>query len=392
MDQEQLIKRLEWLDDEHRKDKTILSTLEKRLEALEGGIPALNAQFKELSGELARLTAVQTRIDQLEASVGQVRIDLTRNLEAVEKMRLDHERETEKIKRGEQEAINKAIGEIRKGLDQIPELKKTLQARVEEEFRLARLIEEVEKRIVESRRDDEEYKRAQRILEEGRRQDNKRLTDMVGEVAALRKRIDEQRGKVDLTADQFRKIEARLGELTSGEIERRQAQAAFVEKQTLLQVERERTWKEWLVRFESVEKQAANLDTQLLNLDAINRSVKKSQEGLDEVTQRIERRINEITEVQRLTDDRFRQDWTAFKADDQKRWTNYTISQEEQQREFNRQFDKITERFSNLEDLTHDLQDMLRQINEESEKRLQGLLTLSHEWMAAYERTFSQSG
>ena len=32
-----------------------------------------------------------------------------------------------------------------------------------------------------------------------------------------------------------------------------------------------------------------------------------------------------------LTEERFRQEWVNFKADDQKRWTNYTLAQEEQQ-------------------------------------------------------------
>ena len=34
---------------------------------------------------------------------------------------------------------------------------------------------------------------------------------------------------------------------------------------------------------------------------------------------RFERRINEITEMERLTEERFRQEWVTFKADDQKR-------------------------------------------------------------------------
>ena len=34
MELEQIIKRLEWLDDEHRRDKTAISTLEKRLQVL----------------------------------------------------------------------------------------------------------------------------------------------------------------------------------------------------------------------------------------------------------------------------------------------------------------------------------------------------------------------
>ena len=390
MDLEQIAKRLEWLDDEHRRDKTAIATLEKRISEYEGGIPALAQQVKELTGELSRLAANLTRMDQIENNIVQMRVDFTRNVEGVEKIRMEQVRESEKIRRVEIEALNKAIGEVRKGLEPIPDMKKTLVARQEEEFRLARLIEEVEQKVVENRRNDDEYKRTLRILEEGQRTENKRVTDLLGELSAIRKRAEEQRGKVDVTTDQIRRLEARIGELAGSENERRAAQAAFIEKQNLIQVERERTWKEWLVRFEDVEKQASGLDNQVQAVENIQRSVKRSQDALDDVTQRIERRINEITEVQRLSEEHFRQDWTAFKADDQKRWTNYTIAHEEQSREIARSFEKTAERFGGLEDTTEELKEAISQLNEETEKRLQSLLSLTHDWVAQYEKVFGK--
>ncbi len=390
MELDQIIKRLEWLDDEHRKDKTALATLEARIIALEGGIPALSQQINDLSGELTRMTATLARLDQFDAALAQVRVEVNRTIEGVEKARSDHEREVEKVRRVELEGINKAIGEIRKGLDPLPEIRKGLQTRQDEDFRLGRLIEEVEKKVVDTKRYDEEYKRSLRLIEEGRRQDSKRLTDLVGEITTARKRVDEQRGKVDLMSDGIRKLETRLGEILAAESERRQSQAAFLEKQTMAQVERERTWKEWQVRFETVEKVANGLDTQWQGIDATHRSVKKSQETLDETTQRFERRIAEITEMQRLNEDRFRQDWISFKADDQKRWNNYSLASEEQQREVTRQFEKMTERLVLLEDLGQELQDLVQQVNEEAGRRLQGLLSLAHEYMNAYENVFGR--
>jgi chromosome segregation ATPase len=392
MDLDQIVKRLEWIEDERRRDKAALASLEERVLSVEGGIPALQQQVKQLAGEVARQSASLARFDQIESSLVQVRVDFNRNLEAIEKIRTEHERETDKVRRVELEGINKAVGEVRKGLEPIPDLKKGLQARMEEEFRLARLIEEFERKVLEARRNDDEYKRNQRLIEERQGQDSKRLADMLGEVSALRKRVDEFRGKVDLTADQNRKIDARLGDLFNSESERRQAQASFLEKQALIQVERERTWKEWLVRFEMVEKQASGLDAQLQALDTTHRSVKRSQEALDEVTQRIDRRINEITEMQRLTDDRFRQDWTSFKADDQKRWTNYTIGHEEQQRESARQYEKLGERFVGTEDAVQELQEAIQQINEETQKRLQALVNLAHDYVSTYEKVFGRMG
>ncbi len=176
---------------------------------------------------------------------------------------------------------------------------------------------------------EEEYTRSFRLLDDGRRQDTKRLADLQGETAAIRKRVDEQRGQNELITSAMRKLETRLGEMVSVESERREAQAKFLETQALRQVERDRIWKEWAARFEEIEAETADIETNIQALDATHRAVKRSQEAVEELSQKVERRVTEITEIQRLAEERFRQEWVTFKADDQKRWTNYTLTLED---------------------------------------------------------------
>ena len=392
MDLEQLEKRLDWLDNERRKDKTIIATLEERLAASEGVLPGLKQQVRELSSEVVRLTAMLSRFDQIESSIVQIRVDQTRSIEAIEKARQERERETEKVRLADLESLRQATGEVRRGLEPIPDLRKSIQLRVEEDFRLVRLIEEVNQKVTEYRRGDEEFRRSIKLLEESQRQETKRVTDMQGEVSAVRKRQDEQRGKMDLASDSVRKMEMRISEFQAAESERRQAQAVFVDKQNMAALERDRIWKEWQSRFEIIERQGVGLDTQLQAIEATHRQIKHSQEAFDEITQRFERRINEITEMQRLTEDRFRQEWVAFKADDQKRWTNYSMVHEEQQRELARNYDRYNDRIVFLEDITQELQDLLHQVKEENQKRLQSLLALSHEWVEQNDRVFGREG
>jgi chromosome segregation ATPase len=392
MDLDQLQKRLEWLEGEHRKDKGIIDTLERRIAAYEGVHPRLEQELKDVNGEVVRLTTMMARFDQLDANVSNLKVELTRAIEQVDKGRVEHDREVEKARLGDLEVLNRSIAEVRKGLDPIPELKKAVQGRMEEDYRLGRMIEETEVKLVEGRRSDEEYRRSQKLLEEGLRQDGKRLADLQGEVAAMRKRLDEQRGKVDLVTDSARKLDTRIADIQSAETERRQAQTAFLDRQNMAYMERERIWKDWQGRFEAIERQAAGLDAQLQQLDTTNRSVKRAQDAFEDITQRFERRINEITEMQRLTEERYRQEWVAFRADDQKRWTSYSLVQEEQQRELGRQSERFSERITALEDVLQELQDLVHLINAESQKRLQSLLAVAHDWMEEYDRTFGRSG
>jgi uncharacterized protein YnzC (UPF0291/DUF896 family) len=110
------------------------------------------------------------------------------------------------------------------------------------------------------------------------------------------------------------------------------------------------------------------------------------------LSQRVERRISELTEVQRLTEDRFRQEWVTFRADDQKRWTNYSLTQEEQRNEMLRQLERISERATHLEDGLQEVQDLIDQTNDVTAKRLQSMLASTHESVTDFERIVRRSG
>ncbi len=385
MEIEQIIKRLDWLDDERRKDKVTISTMEERIKTLEAQITALTQENKELSSQTTRTASMVSRFDQVDAAMSQMRVELNRSIDAIDKQRIDQGREVEKLHRADLEVINKNIGDLRKNIDIITELKKNMQVRAEEEIRITRAVDELTNLVNESQRTNEEIRRIQKISDESRRQDTKRIMDAQGEVATVRKRQDEMRGKLDVASDSLRKLEIRLNELLSAEAERRQIQNSFLERQNLQAMERERLWKEWQDKFEGFSKQTINLDSQLQAIDATHRAVKRSQESFEEITQKYERRINEITEMQRLVEERFRQEWVTFKADDQKRWTNYMLAQDEQQRESARQNEKQNQRLVTLEDLTQELRDILHQANEETQKRLQDLLTAGQRWIDDFE-------
>ena len=386
MELDQILKHLEWLDDERRKDKDVLAKQEERILSLEGNLAAAHQQVKSLNGEITRLATVVGRMDNYDEILLQQRVEVNRQFEEIDKQTKRREEEMEKVRRVEMRALDGSLVDVRKGLEAIAGLKRGLQARVEEEMRLTRSIDEIRLKLQEMKRSEEEYSRTYRSIEDGRRQDSKRLVDMQGEVTALRKRADEQRGQAEMVSASLRKLDGRLNELYTIESQRKEAQASFLDKQALLQVEYERTWKEWQARIETIDSQTAEVETNLQSLDGTHRTVKRLKETTEELVQRIERRIGEITEIQRLSEERFRQDWVTFKADDQKRWTNYTITQEEQRGEIIRNFEKITEQVAHLEDLLQEVQDAVEQATEQNEKRLQGLLALAHEWVAEYER------
>jgi len=390
MELEQIAKQVDWLDEERRKDKLKIGQLEERLNSFEGQLPPLRQKDKEQDTELARLQALLTRIEALEENLLQARQDTKVLFEEHDQIERKRVEDAEKVRRTDIVRLDTALVELRRELEQIPEIKRSLKLRIDEESRLARTIDEVRTRIDSYRRSEEEYTRTIRLMDDGRRQDSKRLTDLVGESAAIRKRVDDHSGRVELAANTIKKLETRLNELSAVEAERREAISKFLDNQALREVERERVWKEWQSRFQMIESQTTDLENTLQALEATNRKVQRSQQSVDELSQKVERRINEITEIQRLAEERFRQEWVTFKADDQKRWTNYTLTLEEQRNESTRQHEKLTEKVTQLEDVMQEIQDIIQQMNEGSEKRLQSLLAMAHEWTTAFERSIGR--
>ena len=391
MELDQIIKQVDWLDQERRKDQIKIGALEERLRAVDNNVAPHEHQIKELRSEITRLTTMLARMDTFDQAILSVRLDAKERFEEQEKLIKKRDEEAEKIRRAELRSVESALVDIRKELEQFPELKRSLKIRVDEESRLSRLIDEVRSRLETIRRSEEEYTRTIRLMDDGRRQDTKRLTDLTGEMAAVRKRVDDQIGRIELNANAVKKLEGRVSELATVEAERREVISSFLDSQNLREVERERVWKEWQARFQVVETQAGDVEGALQSLDATQRVVKRSQQAVDEMTQKVERRINEITEIQRLAEERFRQEWVTFMADDQKRWTNYTLTLEEQRNETVRQHEKLAEKVVQLEDVIQEIQDVIQQINEHTEKRLQTLLSLAHEWVTSYERTVGRT-
>jgi len=388
MEFEQIVKRLEWLDEEHRKDKAALAAMQERLTSLESMLSTAVKQIKDLSKKVSENSITGARIVQFEEVIARQRADINQALDSLEKKDQRREREALKRHQAELEGLNKALAALDKSKE-IEELKRKLKERADEDIRLSVALTEIEPKAEDALRKVEDMAQAYKLLEDARRQDVKRVADLQGEIVAVRKRVDEFRQKVELQGDSLRTIENRFTELILSENERKQAQAAFLEQQSLAQVDRERVYKEWREQFEAFKQQTAVLDSQTQALDETLRAAKRAQETYLELNQKLERRINEVTEMQRLAEDRLRQDWITFKADDQKRWVGYTLSQEESMRDIRKTVDKVDkyeERLAAIDDALQTLQDQLHQTTDATEQQLQEMMNVAHEWLTAYER------
>ncbi len=385
MEFEQLVKRLDFLEKQQRDNKETLGTLSERLASFETSVNAVSKQIKTISKQVTDITPATKRVEQFESMLTRQRTDIIKMIEENEKAHTKTEKDLDKRVQAEFTEISKAITQLKTTTD-LTDIKKQLKQRETEIQRVATNFDDIRVRIDNAKRANENVESALRASEEARKNDLKRVADVQGELTSLRKRIDENREKTTITADSIRNVETRFTELIASELERKQSQNAFIEQQAIAQIDRDRAWKEWKEKYEAFLKESDGLDVHIQKLDEALRGAKKAQETYLELNTKLERRINEVTEMQRLAEDRLRQEWISFKADDQKRWTGYSLSSEESFRDIRKEVQKYEGRITTLNDAAQVLQDQMHQTTDATETQLQEMMNVVHEWMTSYQR------
>ena len=371
---EQLERRVEWLDNERRNDKTNLASMQNRLTVLEAENANLRKQIKEIEMLVSQQGTQISSFERYDNQISRLNNEIAKQVrESSERANFNLD-EASKRQRLEIDSVKTSLAKIHENLEQLSALREELKLLKVEDTRLARLIEEQKAKIVEVSRFDEDYRRSLQMIDEGRRQEAKRLTETQGEITSMRKRVDETRNRIEGLADNFRSFDTRITELLSFERDRKEAQSAFIDTVNSSLVEKERSFKNWEGRFQELDKINLTLNSQIEALEEARLSVSKSIARADKMTQQFERRINEISEVQRLNDERFRQEWAGFKSDDIKRWANYMLTYEEQNRESAQEIGELTRQIEEIKDISVRNQDAIDALNRETVRHVQAIL------------------
>ena len=99
MELEDLIKRVEWLEKEHRKDRATINELQEKLAQSDGTFALLRDNMKTVETNISRVTSATARLDLFDNLVGQYRGEFNKALEEIEKRREKYDREQENRRR-----------------------------------------------------------------------------------------------------------------------------------------------------------------------------------------------------------------------------------------------------------------------------------------------------
>lgn len=369
MDINQAARMIEWLDEERRRDKTTIATLEERLAQQQGLVESLQ---RRLNGIESDQTVLKTHVEVGQADpdiMDQLRQEMRQMVESLEAKRLNAEREAERRAGLDRENLTRPVQELTEKMSKLERTTTEVPALQLERDRLMSQIQSLHQRVEDMVKKSAEPERRLAFLEEQRRQDVRRISELETDFPEIQKQIDGIRPKLSLIEDLSLRNERRVQEAQGGERERREQIQAFIDQQTLLVQERDRRIDELLKQFGEQDSQMQQNMQRFETWGEAYRQMKVIIEDFQRISDRLERRINEVAEMQRLSEERFRQEWNDWRSEDQKRWKQFTLSNDEVWRLHNKDFERFVERMDEINSLISPLRSSLSNLWELERER-----------------------
>ncbi|PJF32734.1 MAG: hypothetical protein CUN52_00270 [Phototrophicales bacterium] len=363
MEISQLARMIEWLDEERRRDKQTIATLEERLNQQQEIITILQRRLNAVESDQNLLYATSTSTTQVDGNfLEQIRKEMRHMIENAEAKRLNAERELERRAGLERQNLTRSVQELTEKMGKLERTTTEVPVLQVERDRLSTIINNLQQRFEDLLKRLEEPERRLTFIEEQRRNDIRRITELESERPELKKQLDNVRQKLALVEDLTIRNERRIQELHNTERDRREQIQQFIDQQTLMLQQHDQQVTDLLKRIaeqDAIMKQ--NLERFETWSDAY-RSMKNIIDDFNRIGERLERRIGEVAETQRLSEERFRQEWNDWRSDDSKRWKQFTLSTDESWRLHDKEFERFVERFEALLAIVQPLNDSLERL------------------------------
>lgn len=367
MEPKQTAQMVSWLDEERRKDKALIIKLEERVAAQTTLADEQARRIQTLENELVSLHTTALSVNLFDESVSRLRTEMNGMFEQLQQ-RNTPDQDLKKTRETLRESTAKAVDDLRQEI--MTRIEREQQPRRAEEERLSRVAIELQNYADNLSKGLEEFQRSLTFLEEQRRQDSRRLSDVHSEVTEATKRTEGQQAKSELLEELSRRNERSLAELTTTVMEIKQQRQTWLEQDTLADQEREKQLADALRRLEDTLK---TFNKQSQNWSETHRAMKKQVEDFDRLADRVDRRLNELAEMQRLSEERFRHEWEEFQQEDQKRFRQFTLTNEEAWRGNEKFVKTATEQLASLAEQGEQLATQLRFLHSLQKQSLEGL-------------------
>jgi DNA repair exonuclease SbcCD ATPase subunit len=330
MDIDQLAQMVQWLDEEHRRDRGEIAKLQTRIESQATEIVEQARRVQELEGQLASTQAQLVKFSQVDQALQQLKNEVVLMLERREEQRLHDQRESERTRVADREAFSRGISEVRKDLPRLNRIDEELALRKAEDQRLSEIVLVLRQQVNSVNKDIDERTRSLPFLAEQRTQDNKRVAQLQQENVELFKRTEAASGKLQVLEGNLQRLDRAITAVQPIPSQLRQEVASFVESQKLTDVERDRALARWREEFEEQRQLIAAQQKRLTEYSTQIEEARRMVAALQGFEESIRREHHQVAELQRLAEERQRKELDNFVAEDEKRWKKQTLAWDHQ--------------------------------------------------------------
>ncbi|MCS6834669.1 MAG: hypothetical protein NZ750_01455 [Anaerolineae bacterium] len=362
MDISQIARMIEWLDEERRKDKAALAIMEQKINQHAETISVLQKRLSSVESENSVLREQSLPAQREHELMEKARAEMRQMLEVNEARRLNAEREAERRAELNREGIIRSIRELNEQMDKLQRSLGSLTELRAEGGRIADMLASMQQRIDDLSKRFDEPDRKIMLLEEQRRQDSRRIAELESELPEVKKVIETMRPKLVLIEEISVRNERKIQDIQNAERERREQIQQFIDQQNLI-------LRDFEQRIESLTKRFGEQDSKLQETferfevwSQTHRKMERIVEDFERISERLNRRINEVAEIQRLSEERFRQEWNGWREEEQKRWKQMTLSGDEAWRNHDREFDLFMRRYAEVEAAIGPITDSLKRL------------------------------
>jgi len=324
----QLEQMIRWLDEERKRDRTLIAALQERLEQQS---ILLEAQSKDLQALRKELVTVRTdvrRTDDYPIMIETTRRDLAGELESLNAQVRRERLDADQSRRAEIEMLNDMIADLDNRIRPLMRHEEQLDARAAGEQRLQSQIQVLSNSLSDFTKRTEDRLQSIVYLEEQRRADTRRVGQLEGEIPGLRQRVDEQVAQLARLEDSIRKLPARVDEA----IDIAKSYEPRIEELRVADFQREQRVKKYLEQAEQVNEEVQRLVEQTQRYALLYNQNRQALDGLTAFEDRLERRQNEIAEMQRLTEERLLRQWDEWQAAFARDWQKRVVAEEDRWR------------------------------------------------------------
>jgi DNA repair exonuclease SbcCD ATPase subunit len=386
MNSEQMEKRLDWLDGERKKEVEETQRIKTQLNEIDRAIASLSKRLEDLSTETSRLAATSSKIAQFDETLSKHRTEVSRQLEEAEGLRTKKESQLEALRSTDQKNLAKSIEDMKRELRRVDLVDETIEQQRSEDIRLNRELRELSTGLekAEALLNDQNLRLVS--LEEWSGQETKRSTGVQSNIASINRNVEDSRNSVDAIEDRARKLEIGFAELRASDKERSDQLDLWEEEQRMRLVDFEKQWSQWGERFDLFEKMANDIEEKIQAYDQTHRSIKQMQDQLEGLLERLERRITEVGEMHRLSEERMKQDWAAFEAEETRKWSTFKLSNEERWKEHERMHSKLADTVTELSELRVEVREDLDMLIEREARKANEILSLTKQLLQDLDR------